>query len=251
MKINSMDNRYSGKEHQSADLRMDSKGKEVQNQILDAKKRLKELSSDNALSEEEKERKRQQIQQQLTDLKKELKARQLELNRTQQEKKYAAQTMPEDNAKSPAQNQPKETNPPATENTQTGTKAIIAAKTAVNHASAHGKLAAELKSKVRILQGEIRQDEARGKDTSHKQKELKKLEDKTARLNGVGSNFLADVSKELQKAMEKESKAGGKIKKNNPDGFVRPLKSPLSAQPKAKTNIYMKRNPFSTVDFHF
>ena len=53
MKINSMDNRYSGKEHQSADLRMDSKGKEVQNQILDAKKRLKELSSDNALSEEE------------------------------------------------------------------------------------------------------------------------------------------------------------------------------------------------------
>ena len=46
MKINSMDNRYSGKEHQSADLRMDSKGKEVQNQILDAKKRLKELSSE-------------------------------------------------------------------------------------------------------------------------------------------------------------------------------------------------------------
>ena len=29
MKINSMDNRYSGKEHQSADLRMDSKGKEA------------------------------------------------------------------------------------------------------------------------------------------------------------------------------------------------------------------------------
>lgn len=223
------------------DLWMDSKGKDVQNQISDAKNRLKELTSDTVLNEEEKERKRQQIRQELANLNKELKKRQWELQREQND---------------PSSSDPKGTNAAEaslkTDNKpQTGTKATIAADSAISHAASHNKLASELESRVRILQGEIKQDEALGKDTSLKQKELEKLENKAARLNGTGFYFLADASKELKQAMEKEIRPDKKSKTGESDGFVRPLKPPFSPAPKSKTDIYIKKNMFSHVDFHF
>lgn len=250
MKINNTDKRYSDLERQNTNLHMDSKGKEVQNQITEAKNRLKELAASNGLNEEEKEKKRQQLQKKLTELNKELRKRQIELQRSQQEqKKNSVPAENEDktgsNAK-PADPKTETRKPP-----QTGTKALIAAESAINHAGTHKKLAAELKSKVRILQGEIEQDEARGKDASSKLKELEKLEKKAAKLNGAGFNFLADASKELREAAEKERNPGKKNRNTQSDGFVRPLKTPFRSAPKAKTDIYIKQNLFSNVDFHF
>ncbi len=252
MKIHSLDHRYSDRERQNGDLRTDSKGKEVQMRIMDAKNRLKGLASDHVLNEEEKERKRREIQQQLEELKKELKKRQLQ---SAQQGRASAADAAEEPAQSPGR-EPAEakeaaSRTPDAEHTHTGARAILAAGSAVSHAGSHGRLASEMESRVRILQGEIRQDEARGQDTGYKQRELKKLETKAARLNGAGMNALADASKELKTAMERENGLGKKARGSSPDGFVRPLKSPFSAAPKAKTDIYLRRNPFSTVDFHF
>lgn len=255
MKIASANQRYSDLKRQNTDLRMDSKGKEVQTQILDAQKKLKELSFDNVMNEEEKEKKRQQIQQQIAELNQELKKRQLELQRKQQDSASLAASPAEKQAISDPNGLEGSQSPDQKSQTapygQTATKAFIAAGSAVGHANSQGKLASELKSKMRILQGEIKQDEARGKDTSFKQKELEKLESKAARLSGSGFSFLADASKELRQAAKKELYPGKKNKTNPSDGFVRPLKSPLSAAPKAKSNAYIKQNLFSNVDFHF
>ena len=249
MKINGIDQKYPKTERRSKDLWMDSKGKEVQSQIANTKNRLKELSADQGLNEEEKEKQRKELQQKLADLNKQLRKRQLELQQKMQEQKQTAYhpTKEKTDVLDAKSNNDKAD---TTGFPQTGTKAIIAANSAIHHAKSHETLAAELKSQVRILQGEIKQDQERGKDTSHKQKELQKLEDKAAKLNGAGFGLLADASKEMRQAAQKEKHPNKKIGKQ-PDGFVRPLKSPLSSKPKSKTDIYIKGDMFSNVDFHF
>ena len=251
MKISGINNKqYPDTERSNTDLWMDSEGKEVRNEIADAKNRLKELSTDKGLNEEEREKKRQEIQQKIADLNQKLRQRQMELQREQQEQKKASAVPSEDNAES-AKNSFQQEEPDSVNLSQHGSRAIFAAHSAIQNATSQEALASALESQARILQGEIKQDEERGKDTRIKQEELKKLEKKATQLNRSGFGFLTDASKEIRQAAKKDNPAGKKSAQNNPDGFVRPLKSPISSAPKRKTDIYIQRNMFSSVDFHF
>ena len=234
----------------NTDLWMDSKGKEVREQITDAKNRLKELSTDTGLNEEEREKKRKEIQQKITELNKQLRQRQIELQREQQEQKRTSAAPTEDKTLSNNTDVRKK-EPPSADSTHTGTKAIIAAASAIGQAQSQGSLASSLESQLRVLQAEIKQDKERGRDTSIKQEELKKLESKVAKLNRTGISLLEDAAKEIRKAAIKDTLPEKKSGRNNSDGFVRLLKSPLSSAPKSKTDIYIKGDMFSHVDFHF
>lgn len=71
----------------------DSYSREIQRRIADAQKRLKELSSDESMTSEEKMKKRQEIQQEINDLNLQLRQHQMEQRREkQQEMKEAADT---------------------------------------------------------------------------------------------------------------------------------------------------------------
>lgn len=250
MKISAANRIYPETERQDTDLWTDSEGKEVRNQIANAKNRLKELSADKGLNEEEREKKQKELRQKITELNNQLRQRQAELQRQQQEQKTSA-AVPEEDSSNPQTAGDSEEALLAAGIPHTGARAILAAGSAVGHAKSQGSLAASLESRVRILQGEIKQDQERGLDTRLKQEELKKLEKKAARLNGFGSSYLADASQELKQALEAKTRPGQKTPKNNPDGFVRLIKSPLSSAPKHKTDIYLGGNMFSHVDFHF
>lgn len=247
MKISATARVYPDTERQNTDLWTDSEGKEVRNQIAAAKCRLKELSADKALNEEEREKKQKELQQKITDLNNQLRQRRLELHRRQQEQRKSAAVPDEDGSHSQSSDPP-EDSPKAAVLPETGARAIFAASSAVGSAKSQGSLAASLESRVRILQGEIKQDEERGLDTRFKQDELERLEKKAARLNGFGSSSLAKASANLKQALEQEIRPG---QKNNSDGFVRLIKSPLSSAPKSKTDIYLRGDMFSHVDFHF
>ena len=250
MKVSGINRLYSDVERQNTDLWQDSKGKEVRNQIAEAKNRLKELAADKGLDEEEREKEQKEIQQKIADLNKQLRQRQLELQRKQQEPKSNSSNPSEDDDDT-QKTDSKPDEPQSASFPKTGSKAIIAARSAIHNAKSQGTLANTLKSQARILQGEIKQDEERGKDTRIKQEELKKLEKKATRLSRAGFGFLADASKEMRQAAKMDNRTQKKTGQKNPDGFVRPLKSPLRSAPKNKTDIYIQRNMFSSVDFHF
>lgn len=250
MKVNGINKIYSGAERYGSDMSMDSKSKEVQNQIANARNRLKELAADKGLNEEEKEKKRQEIQQKLTELNNELKQRQMEVQREQQErKKEAFRTAEEEADRKDAKLS--EEKLPDMGISQGGMKAMLSADASVRHAQTHGHMAMALEGRVRILQGEIKQDAERGKDTSQKKKELQKLESKAARMKGAKINFLTDASEELKEAFRKERPAENGQKKSGKDGVVRQMKSPFHMASKNKTDSYVKGNMFSNVEFHF
>ena len=250
MRIHGINSAYTEAERTNTNVSMDSKSKEVQSQITDAKNSLKELSADKALNEEEKEKKRQELKQKLSDLNHQLRQRQMELLREQQEKrKEALNPLQEDEDAKETKRQ--ENGLSGTGVSQGGIKAMVSADTSVLHAQKHGYIAKSFEGRVRVLQGEIRQDEERGKDTRQKEQELKKLEEKAARMKGAKVSFLTDASKELKRASEKELRKGKKIEKAGGDGVVRQVKPPFGQSSKQKTNGYLGGGMFSNVDFHF
>lgn len=224
----------------------DSKSKEYQNQIANAQNRLKDLASDKELDEEEKEKKRKEIQQKITELNNQLRQHQIELRREQQEQKRSVELGEEESDARQAEEKSAEK-----ETSHTGMKAVVSANVAVNHAKAQGHMAMAMEGRVRVLQSEIKLDEGRGEDTQKKQKELQKLQDKTTKVKGAKMNIITGAVREMKQAAENEirmDKAFGKEKKRTTSD---PVTSSLNINVKQKTDLYIKGNMFSNVDFHF
>ena len=68
----------------------DSYSKNIKNQIAGAQEKLKELSSNNEMSLEEKMKKRQEIQKQITDLNNQLRQHEMEQMRQQRQEKRSS-----------------------------------------------------------------------------------------------------------------------------------------------------------------
>lgn len=225
---------------------MDSEGKNLQNQIVGEQKRLKELNVNNDLNAEEKTKKRKEIQKQITELNNELKQHQIQQRREQQEKEKDREGMSVEE-KGESQEEEKSLERGVS---QTGMKVIVSADSAISQAKAQESVAMTIDSKVRVLQGEIKQDTGRGKDTKMKQKELENLQDKAIRAKAANMEILADVVLDIKQSVEKENqidKKNGQEKKNSSDDGVPIFKNSAA---KKKTNVYEKGKLFSNVDFH-
>lgn len=223
---------------------MDSESKNFQNQIANAQNRLQELSANTEMSAEEKAEKRQEIQKQITELNNQLRQHQIELRREQQQ---AKDNNLEDVLGGNQDEQSKKDN--TTGISQGGMRAIISADSAVSQAKAQGSVATAMESRVRVLQGEIKQDAGRGRGTESKQKELESLEKKADRVKGAQMGILSDAVQEMQKAVEKENQKEKKSSEESKRVSDNPVIA-VNAAPKNKENRYIKGTMYSSVDIH-
>lgn len=225
---------------------MDSESKDFQNQIASAQNQLKELTANNEMSAEEKAKKRQEIQKQITELNNQLRQHQIELRRQQQEKE-------ENGGDMPLGEQRESTNEEnlTTGMSHTGMKAMISANSAIGRAKAQGNVSMEIAGRARVLQGEIKQDAERGKNTEIKQKELENLERKAMKAQEAKMEILTGTVREIRKAAKEELQADertGKEKRNHSDDKVSMVPDFAA---KKKTDAYITGKMFSNVEFHF
>lgn len=232
----------------NTDWQADSKSKEYQNQIADAQSRLKDLAVNKELGEDEKAKKRKEIQQQIKELNQQLRQRQIQMQREAREKKTQTETEKEEWGKAvSAKEETKQT--PA--DAQNAMRAVLSVNSSLSHAQMHGNMALEMEGRVRVLQNEIKQDIRYGKDTAQKKKELESLEKKAVRVKGAKMSYLANASKEMKQAAESGRESERNIKKKIKSNSAHPAVSFLNSSVKQKTDLYIKGNMFSNVDFHF
>lgn len=178
----------------------DSVGKNIENQIANAQKKLQELASDSKLTPEEKMKKRQEIQQEITSLTQQLRQHQIEQRKKMQEQKTSAEKS--------AENAPK-TNTASGKNkglslSPSGLQNVLAADAARKQADVSGSSAAQLEGKSAVLKSEIKMDASRGSDTSKKEAELASLHERAQAAGRSQISALADANKEMKEASDAE-----------------------------------------------
>lgn len=246
MKIYDMNRHYAEAGRANADRQADSKSQEYKNQIANAQSRLKDLAVDKELGEDEKSKKRKEIQQKITELNNQLRQHQIQMQREEREKKADTKTLTEEKEKGIEEES--ELSPV---HAQFAMKTILSVNTSLKSAQSQGNVALGMEGRVRVLQSEIRQDSLYGKDTEQKQKELEKLEKKAVKVKGAKMSYLAHASKAMKQAAESEREGDRNLKKKKASDSANPAAIFGNSATKRKTDIYLKGNMFSNVDFHF
>lgn len=178
--------------------------KNLQSQILAKQQNLKKLSTDSALSAEEKAKQTQELQKEIEALKRRLE--QIEMKSKESEKEVEKVEAKEEVEKVSEEKENKEdvSFVPKREDTQK-TQEAISVEDAQNILHYDLSLKNEMieqgasydkENTVRLLSAEIHQDEIRGLDTSKKEEDLKELREK--------ENFWADAK---NKKTEQENAA--------------------------------------------
>ncbi len=171
----------------------DAYGKNLQRQIEDAQKRLKELSSDDRLSPEEKMEKRREISQEIADLNQQLRQHQTEVRR------QAAAAKQKENA---GQEKQGENNRKAKGKSDTGMssakmQAVISADASVKQAEVQGNVNNRLEGRAGVLKAQIKQDGNLGMNTELKKAELAEVESRSGSVLNAQGNTLADANHKL------------------------------------------------------
>lgn len=176
----------------------DALSRNLQNQIANAQKKLQELSSNEALTMEEKMKRRQEIQKEISDLTNQLRQHQMELKRERQRER-------ETSSDAAAKNQQNGQNTPASAQagmSQASMQAMISADCAVSQARVQGSVATRAEGQANVIKSEIKQDQARGVNTQSKEDELSKMEQTAASATasqisilGKANNVLSESSK--------------------------------------------------------
>lgn len=184
----------------------DAVSKNIKKKIEDMQKRLQELGENTELSLEENMKKRQEIQQQISELQNQLRQHEIEVRKESRQKKSSSM----DEMLGGSRNTDKKG-----KNTQgmssAGMQAIIAADAVVEQAEVAGNVRREMEGRAGVLEGEIRQDHARGWSVESKKEELAAIEEKAQNAEVSQIKSLSDVNKKLEETAESEDKADDKI----------------------------------------
>lgn len=203
---------------------VDSVSKNIQNEISDVQRKRQELSSKEDISVEEKQKKRQEMQQEISRLNAQLRQRQAEMRREKQ-KDLLSEEMKKDSDKT-KESEPKKvetkeakaakTTKEAKETKETGKtergtkeekdkkdadiskmgmKEAAAADIALQQMRSRRNVISGMENDITILQGEIRQDEARGANVEEKQAALKKQEEKVQKASASQFSVLDNTYK--------------------------------------------------------
>ena len=142
----------------------DPVGRNIQDQIANAQKRMQELSENKELSLEEKMKKRQELRQQISDLQNQLRQHQIEQRKEEQQKKKSDL---DDWTGSAAKYE-------KSEDGLLGARmqAMISADSSMRQVRVQGAVKTETEGKAGILESEIKRDGALGVDTEQKKEEL-------------------------------------------------------------------------------
>ncbi len=188
----------------------DAYSRNLQNQIANAQKRLKETASNQELPPEEKMKKKQEIQQEIASLNQQLRQHQMEVRREAAQKKESSK---EDARKESRQEQ---SGRGGKEMSRAGIQALISADASMEQAKVQGCVKAHLEGRAGVLKAEIKQDGSTGGNTAAKEAELAEAENKAAAAGRAQAGTLAEANKNLQEsAQEDAAGSGGRDRKGS------------------------------------
>ena len=185
-------------------MKMDSKSKNIENQIAKEQKKLQELSSNTEMGVEEKMKKRQEIQQEITSLQQQLRQHQI-MQRKEQQKDASVDDM------LPARSKDKNTDKTGNKGnglSQAGMQAMISADSSVKQAKEQGSTASKFEGRAGVLEAEIKQDTGKT-GVEKKQEELAALQQKAMAASAAQMSSLAEAEKAAGEASKAEQAAGG------------------------------------------
>lgn len=184
-------------------LANDSYSRNIKNQIANAEKQLKELSSNETMSEDEKMKRREELQQQISDLNMQLRQHQTELRRTSSSR--SGQTQMEDFlGGSRKAGKQKSAGSGQTGINQSTMQAILSADGSMKQAKVQGSVAMRMEGRAGVLKAEIKQDEALGDNAEKKKAELAALEQKAQAATESQLTNLAEANRTMQEAAKEE-----------------------------------------------
>lgn len=177
----------------------DSYSKNIKNQIAGAQEKLKELSSNNEMSLEEKMKKRQEIQKQIADLNNQLRQHEIEQQRRQRQEKRSSG---EDTGGT--KTRVSKSGKKGRGLSQASMKAIISAGSAMGQVQAGQQVTTRIEGQVNVLKSEIEQDKQAGMDTQAKEEELAGIEENLANAKASQAELLGKASEEIKEAARSE-----------------------------------------------
>ena len=185
-------------------MQMDSVSRNLQNQIANEQQKLKELSSNDNLTPEEKMKKRQEIQQEIANLQQQLRQHQMEQKREQRKEKQSKGSSVEEltggNRKADGAKSGKQQAGLSTSSMQ----AMMSADSSVKQAKVQGSVATRMEGRAGVLKAEIKQDGATGGNTQAKEAELAEVEQKAMEATAAQANTLAKANKTMEEAAKAE-----------------------------------------------
>lgn len=181
----------------------DATGKNIQNQIDAAQKRLQELASDEKMSMEEKAQKSQEILQEITDLKNQLRQHKSEMRKEQQQaKKSQLDGM---------LNSGKRTAPKAKKQgaglSQSSMTALLSAGSALTQARVQGSAVTNMEGRAGVLESEIKLDASRGVNVEDKKEELAALQERMAQVGSAQMKALTEANTKLEEAAKEDQRS--------------------------------------------
>lgn len=224
---------------------VDSISKNIQNEISDVQRKRQELSSKEDISVEEKLKKRREMQQEISRLNTQLRQHQAEMRREKQKELLSEETktdskaepdkMKEEAKKAETkearqtgkdEREVKEEKRKGTEEEKqeagisgAGMEEVVAADFALQQLKSRRNVISGMENDITILQGEIRQDEARGANVQEKQAALKKQEERVQKASTSKFSVLDNTYKVIVDATRantdgKKATAGNNVKVN-------------------------------------
>ncbi len=193
-------------------MQMDSVSKNIQNQIVNAQKKLQDLSANEELSLEDKMKKRQEIQQEITNLNQQLRQHQMEQRKEKQQKVSSMDDMLGGSCRS---NGAKGDGQGMNAMSQATMTAIISADGFQKQAQVQGAVATKMEGRAGVLESEIKMDKGRMGSTEVKEAELAEAEAKAQAATSAQLSTLADANKTMEEATKADSKAETTEKKTD------------------------------------
>ena len=183
----------------------DPYSRNLQKQIADAQKQLRELSSNEGLTLEEKMKKRQEIQQHISDLNMQLRQHQME--RRREAVKNAKEQQNEGSSMDGMLGGTSRAESKRTGLSQASMTAMISAGSSIKQAKVQGSVATKLDGRAGVLESEIKLDKVRGGDTKAKEAELAEVEQNAQTVTASQLSTLADASKSMEEAGKADNKS--------------------------------------------
>lgn len=184
----------------------DPQVKDLQNQIQNLQKQLKELGSNSEMPAELKSRKRQDLQKQISDLEAQLRQRQIEVKHEEAVKKQQKKGGSLDEMLG-AKPQAKKDGRQSAGMSAGSMEALISADASLKQADVHGSTAQKMEGRAGVLEAEISMDSMSGgaSAVASKKEQLAEAQAKAAEAASAQMGSLAQAAEEAKKAGEAEN----------------------------------------------
>lgn len=181
----------------------DSVSRNLQDQIAQAQKELRDLSSNENMTAEDKMKKKQEIQREIANLNQQLRQHQMEQRREQQSAKKATEGNENTQGAKSGGTKPGKANPTGKAEglSQARMQSMISADSSMKQARVQGSMATRMEGRAGVLKAEIKQD---GGNTQAKEAELAEIGQRAMDAKMSQMNTLASANQEMKRVTETE-----------------------------------------------